>query len=220
MLNYELLQGDSYTMVERWPSNAALLTDPPYGMGYKSTHSTAPNRDHLQRIDGDFAPIVGDDQPFNPAPWLRFRWICLWGAQFYADALPVSGQWYVWDKRADKTPSDQSDCELAWTNQRGPARIHTQLWRGMMRAGEENIVHSPKLHPNQKPVSLWLWVLEQMRIPKGVLVIDPFAGSASLGVACMRYGCDYLGVEIASHYWRVGTDRLAQEVKRPTLFAV
>lgn len=216
-MTYQILHGDSYTMVEQWPSDAALLTDPPYGMGYKSTHSTAPNRQHLQRIDGDFAPIIGDDQPFDPAPWLRFRWVCLWGAQFFADTLPPSRQWFVWDKRAGKTPSDQSDAELAWTNQAGPVRLYTHLWRGMMRAGEENIVHSPKLHPMQKPVSLWLWVLQQLRIPQGTLVIDPFAGSASLGVACMRYGCAYLGVEIDAHYWQVGTDRLEREARQPVL---
>jgi len=216
-MNYQLLHGNSYEMVSSWPSNAALLTDPPYGMGYKSTHSTAPNRQHLQRIDGDFAPIVGDEQPINPAPFLRFKWVCLWGGQFFADVLPASRQWFVWDKRAGKTPSDQSDAELAWTNQDGPLRLYTHLWRGMMRAGEENIVHSPKLHPNQKPVSLWLWVLQQLRIPQGTLVLDPFAGSASLGIACMRYGCDYLGVEIDAHYWQVGTDRLAREAQQPVL---
>lgn len=213
-----MILGDAFNIVAGWPSDAALLTDPPYGMGYRSTHSTAPNRTHLQRKSGDFAPIIGDDQEFDPAPFLRFRWVALWGAQHYANRLPASRGWLVWDKRAGKTPSDASDCELAWTNRAAPTRIHTQLWRGAMRAGEENQVHQPKLHPNQKPVSLWMWVLEQMSVPKGTTVFDPFAGSASLGVACFRYGCDYVGVEIDPHYHQVASERLQREVRQPTLY--
>lgn len=208
---YQMIHGDAYTMLDQWPSSAALLTDPPYGMGYESNHDTAPNRQHFQRKDGGFAPIVGDDRPFDPAPFLRFRWICLWGAQFYADKLPASRQWFVWDKLDDKTPSHQSDVEFAWTNQNGPARTFTHLWRGIMRAGEENVSRSPKLHPNQKPVALWMWVLQQMRIPQGTLVIDPFAGSASLGKACIRLGMDYIGVEIDANYWDTAVNGLATQ---------
>ncbi len=207
-------------MLDQWPSSAALLTDPPYGMGYVSRHnsSVSSSRKDLVRKDGNFSPILGDDQPFNPAPFLRFRWVCLWGAQFYADKLPPSRQWFVWDKLAGKTPSDQSDIELAWTNQDGVARIYTHLWRGIMRAGEENVSRSPKLHPNQKPVALWMWVLQQMRIPQGTLVIDPFAGSASLGKACIRLGMDYIGVEIDANYWNVAVQGL--EKQQPALIGV
>ena len=177
-------------------------------MSYQSTHSTAPNRDHLQRKDGDFAPILGDDQPFDPAPFLRFDTVVLWGAQHYAHLLPPSRQWFVWDKRAGKTPSHQADCELAWTNRQGPPRLFTHLWRGAMRAGAENIVHSPKLHPNQKPVALWSWVLTQLDLPKSTPILDPFAGSASLGKACQILGYHYVGVELDPHYYQIALSTL------------
>ena len=214
---YEIRLGDCYSMLDEWPSSAALLTDPPWGMGYRSHHNTAPGRDHLQRKDGDFDPIVGDDRPFDPAPFLRFRWICLWGAQHFADALPASRQWLVWDKLAGKTPCDAADVELAWTNQDGPPRIRTHLWRGIMRAGEENVSRQRKLHPHQTPVAIWSWVLEVMEIPPGTLVLDPFAGSASLGKACIRRGLDYLGVEIDPRYWQVASDGLLLESARVVL---
>ena len=49
------------------------------------------------------------------------------------------------------------DGELAWTNVPGVLRIHRQVWRGMIREGEENLVHGRKLHPAQKPVALLTW---------------------------------------------------------------
>lgn len=103
-------------------------------------------------------------------PWLRFAYVCLFGAQLFASKLPDMRGWLVWDKLAGKTPCSQSDCELAWTNRDKPVRMKTHLWRGIMRDGEENVVHGGKLHPNQKPVSLMRWAIETMAIPRDVRI--------------------------------------------------
>jgi site-specific DNA-methyltransferase (adenine-specific)/modification methylase len=96
----------------------------------------------------------------------------LWGADHYYHQLPPAGAWLVWDKRDGSTSDDHADCEMAWTNIPGPARLWSQKWRGVIRAGEENVVHGPKCHPAQKPAALMQWCVEKTT---GV-VLDPFMG--------------------------------------------
>lgn len=93
-----------------------------------------------------------------------------WGRVEYvlfAPFLPQARCWIVWDKNDGKTPSNQADCELAWTDFDAVSRVFRHLWRGMMRSGEENITHGPKLHPHQKPLALCRFIIEYAEIPRG-----------------------------------------------------
>lgn len=216
-----LIHGDCKDHLQAFDRDlTAIVADPPFGQNYRSSHHTAPRRQQYQRKEGPFAPIIGDDQPFDPSPLLPFRYVVLWGAQLYANRLPNCRQWLIWDKRAGKTPSDQSDCELAWTNQDKPTRIHTQLWRGIMRAGEENVTNGPKLGPAQKPVSLGLWTLEVMQIPKDVTILDPYMGTGSFAVAAIRAGYRYVGIEIDEGIFYTAADRITREFLQPTLMSL
>src|SRR5689334_11943491 len=102
-----------------------VLTDPPYGSGLsmafneRFTHSAGgwwrnTDRSLCPRHD----PIVGDDEPFDPSPLLRFPKIITWGGNWYASRLPDSGGWFVWDKRRGVEDAEwpMSAAELAWTN--------------------------------------------------------------------------------------------------------
>lgn len=203
----------------------ALLTDPPYGMGYVSHHrskrkpvkgSWDPRHDWQRYMHGEsFAPISGDDTPFDPAHWLALagkRQLVLWGANYYADRLPASGHWMIWDKREGTRPNDQADCEMAWTNLKGGPRLYSHLWIGLCRRGEENLsCGGRKLHPNQKPVAVMDWMLDQCKLRPGQTVLDPYMGSASLGVACIRRGLRYIGCEIDENYFHIACERLEKE---------
>jgi site-specific DNA-methyltransferase (adenine-specific)/modification methylase len=207
-----IIHGDCLSVAAAWPACATLLTDPPYGMGYKSNHNTGRGKCDKLRKDGNFAPIAGDDSPFDPSPWLRFEKVCLFGAQLFSSKLPDSRGWIVWDKLAGKTPCSQSDCELAYTNQDKPVRMFTSLWRGIMRAGEENVSRSKKLHPNQKPVKLIEFAMDYLGVKQGDLVLDPYMGSGTVGVVCHRRGLKYIGVEIDETHFLTAEDRLRREV--------
>ena len=137
-----------------------LLADPPYGNDYRQKRS----RDKLVRVEVEHAPIVGNAVPFDPRPLLTLAPIqALWGGNYFADKLPPSSKWLIWDKRENTTPDDGADTELAWTSLPGVSRIHRQLWRGICRRGEENISKGArKLHPNQKPVALMNFCLDQI----------------------------------------------------------
>ena len=207
----EIVNADCYTLLDAWPSDAALVTDPPYGIAF--AHGGGGGcLARSTRFAG--AAIQGDDRPFDPAPFLRFATVCLWGANNFASRLPDSRAWLVWDKREGICENDQADCELAWTNRNAVARLKGHLWNGMLKASERG---EPRMHPMQKPVALLAWCLDVCGVRDG-LVIDPFMGSGSLGVACHRAGLRYLGVEIDPEHYATAKARLQRETAQGLLF--
>ena len=211
----EIVNADCYTLLDAWPSDAALVTDPPYGIGFALGKHVRPvkNRKSVPRVLAERA-IHGDENPFDPTPFLRFKTVCLWGANHYADKLPARARWLVWDKRGDGSYSGPfSDAELAWCSTGGSVRVFRYLWQGIYQAGEKG----KRLHQNQKPVALLAWCLETCGIRDG-LVIDPFMGSGSLGVACHRAGLRYLGVEIDPEHYATAKARLQRETAQGLLF--
>lgn len=191
-----------------------LVTDQPYGMNYKINARSWNNEglDGLKPFQmAKRAGIVGDDKPFDPTPFLGFPKVAFFGANKCSHVLPAGGRWIVWDKRRDSTPDSHSDCELIWTNSPGADRIHRQKWRGIVREGEENTARSKKLHPNQKPVALMTFVLEQIGAKPGDVVLDPFMGSGSTGVAALRMGMRFVGIELDQNHFDTAVTRIKAE---------
>jgi len=183
-----------------------VLTDPPYGIAYQ----------HGARKGGvlygsDGVTIVGDDRPFDPSHVLKAATrLILWGANHYADKLPASRGWLVWDKRGPDGPvNDQSDVELAWTNFLATARTFHRRWWGGIRGGREQA--EGRYHMNQKPVALLQWCLSWVD-PAPSLVCDPYVGSGSTLVACKDLGIKAIGIEIEERYCEIAAQRCAQEV--------
>jgi site-specific DNA-methyltransferase (adenine-specific) len=192
----------------------AVVTDQPYGIGYTISARNWNNEglDALKPFKmAKRGAIVGDDQPFEPDPFLAYPKVAFFGANHCAHALPPGGRWIVWDKRRDSRPDDHSDCELIWTNMPGADRIHRQKWRGIVREGEENCSRSRKLHPNQKPVALMTFVLEQIGAKKGDVILDPFMGSGSTGIAALRMGMSFVGIEIDPKHFATARARVEAE---------
>lgn len=195
---------DKNTVLETDESKWGILSDPPYGIGY---------------IHGDgggclarstqFAGISihGDDKPFDPSFWLQFSAVILWGANHYASRLPDSPSWLIWDKREGICSNDQADCELAWTNLGGPARLMRHLWNGMIKASERG---ERRAHPTQKPVAVMSWCISML--PKGLTILDPFAGSGTTGRAAKDLGRKAVLIEREERYCEIGARRMAQEV--------
>lgn len=212
-----LYNADMTDVVSLVSKTAVVITDPPYGMAYNASSKKAlsrARRSTSSRAAETYAhiskAIAGDEAAFEPAPMLGFGRCILWGANWYADALPPSGKWLCWDKREETTPDDGSDFELAWTNLPGKAsRMHRQLWRGVCLRGEEN--GRKRLHPTQKPVALLDWCLTQAKVQPGETVFDPYMGSGTLGVACLRRGVHYIGVDIDPAFFDTACARLTDE---------
>jgi hypothetical protein len=195
------------------PAAGIVVTDPPYGISVVQHGMVGARFADSVAKKGAYAPIAGDDE----TPDVRWLIDCapvaiIWGGNYFADQLPASGGWLVWDKREGSGIENTfADCELAWANQSGPARVHRQLWNGMIRAGE----HETRQHPTQKPVALMAWCIA---FGEGA-VLDPYAGSGSTLIAAEQLGRACHAVELAPAYvdviierWQALTGKSAQRI--------
>ena len=160
---------------------------------------------------GKYAPVIGDDSTelaiaasallLDHYPKAIQIW---WGGNYYADHLPASSCWLVWNKETGHT--DFADCELAWTNQPNAVRMFTHRWNGMLRASE----HERRWHPTQKPAALAAWVYRTLG-KTGDVILDPFLGSAPSLLAAEQceqrtlYGC-----ELSLEYLAIALERWHQ----------
>ena len=201
-----IVRGDCLRLVDSWPADAAVVTDPPYGIGYQ--HSGGGRGVRARR---NLEAITGDDAPFDPARWLRFGRVMLWGADHYAEALPASGTWIAWDKACAGGPADTFvDAEFAWSNVDGIKRNVARIqWKGIctVNRGEEN---GRRYQAGQKPVALGEWCMRTLALEPGSLVFDPYMGSGSFAVAADHLGLRYVGVEIDAHNYGVARERLVR----------
>ncbi|GAC1646386.1 MAG: site-specific DNA-methyltransferase [Candidatus Dormibacteraceae bacterium] len=181
-----------------------VLTDPPYGVSER-TDRKAKGRGKLAECK-DFPPVYGDDEPFDPTHLLTFKRVVMFGANHYSSRLPVSPSWFVWDKREGIPSNDNADCELAWSNLGGPARLYHHRWNGMIKATEGG---DQRIHPTQKPISLMSWLIDRNTKP-GDLVLDPYLGGGSTLIAAKRCGRKAIGIEIEERYCEIAAKRLAQ----------
>ncbi|MCI1437038.1 MAG: site-specific DNA-methyltransferase [Acetobacter indonesiensis] len=215
--------------VPNLPRPAAIITDPPYGQKLKANVRSAPK---FPSTGGGFVKnkavpypdtIVGDDVAFDPTDILaRSDIVLLWGAHKFADRLPP-GQMLCWDKRPNGVAFKQGDGEVAWVNAPGkPMRIFRYLWGGICIASgyetqnERNgQAASPRVHSTQKPVDLMTWCIQQARVPEGGLILDPYMGGGSTGIAAVRAGHPFIGVECEPQYFEAACRRIrhAQEMQ-------
>lgn len=198
-----LYLGDCLEILPMLPMVNALISDPPYGQNFRLGKGEGRNPKWKKRHSG--IPIINDDKPFNPAPWLEYPHVVLWGANSYASRLPDRRLWLVWDKRHDIGSCDFADCELAWTNLNSPIRRKKHRWSGVCRESESG---ETVLHPTQKPVAVMAWCMEQVKVPIRATVLDPFMGSGTTGVACVTSGRKFIGVEIDPDYFAIACRRI------------
>ena len=175
-----------------------LVTDPPYGIGKDGQHRTTGGHGgrKAHRFEG-----WDSDRPGRSA----FRRLLgmtshqvIWGGNYFADMLPPTMGWLVWDKGQR---INQSDGELAWTSAQVALRIWTENRVSLLIEGSE--------HPTQKPVALMRWVIQ--KCPPGT-ILDPYAGSGTTLVAAKSLGRKAIGVECVERYCEVAANRLRQEV--------
>jgi site-specific DNA-methyltransferase (adenine-specific) len=185
----------------------AIVSDPPYGIDHRP-----------DRVTGtawqDVAGIIGDKQPFDPAPLLQpVEKVVLFGANHFASRLPDSACWFVWDKRPDMKRLGFSDCELAWCSIGGSARMIRYPWTGALR-GPERGEH---WHPTQKPIEVMRWIIESTTAP-GDVILDPYMGSGTTGVAALQAGRGFIGIELEERWFAAAEIRIKREIDQGRLF--
>ena len=192
-----LYLGDCREILPHLPKVDLVLTDPPYGIGIAAN----PVRQAHEKLDWDAAPpSVGT---INDCIALGEVAI-IWGGNYFG--LPAAQCFLVWDKIQ---PYDFSlaMAEMAWTNKGGPAKMHRQ-----------SVLSYSKEHPTQKPVELMEWCID-LATKNTSTVADPFAGSGTTGVACVRMGKTFYGIEREPKYFDIACRRIEQAYAQGRLFA-
>ena len=214
MTDWQVITGDCLDILPTLAAGSvdAVITDPPYGIGKLNKFGSRSNL----TVAMPYTPIIGDDKPFDPVPFLGFPVVVMFGANWYADKLPPSGGWVVWDKLNGLSSkrawgfNDNSDCELIWTNQGNAARLIPHRWMGAMKESEGN---ERRVHPTQKPIALMAELIKQYTQP-GDLILDPFCGSGTTGVACVQTGRRFIGIEIDPGYADIARARIAKAAEQ------
>jgi DNA modification methylase len=205
-----LIEGDCLQVLPTLGRVDAVVTDPPYGLG-KSWGSGA-------RWQGN----CGAGRLWNGTPdWdheaadisaldLTLPSI-IWGGNYFTGLPPEKG-WLVWDKTADTV---QAQAELAWTNCAPTVRMFRKSPLGDFgNAGKNGTV---KQHPTQKPIDLMLWCLGF--VPNAQVILDPFMGSGTTGVAAIQLGRKFIGIELDPGYFDIACKRIEEAWRQPRLFA-
>lgn len=196
--NATLYLGDCREILPGLPKVDACITDPPYGIG-ANKQTLGSGKKKFDR-GGNWDDSVPDIR------WIpgHARWFCVWGGNYFADQLPTTNDILVWHKKNDGLTF--SECEFAWTNSGKQSRIKSHHW-----SGEE------KEHPTQKPLPVMEWCIGYF--PEAAMILDPFMGSGTTGVACMNLGRSFIGIEREPKYFDIACRRVEDAQRQGRLIA-
>lgn len=227
MGDVRLIHGDCLDVLRTLDAGSvdAVITDPPYGISYQSARRTDRNK-WKPKIANDSLPFVWwlHAAAGLLAPGGALLCFCRWDvSEAFRQAigwagLKVRGQ-IVWDRighGAGDTAGSPAPChDLVWYATKGRRVFHgkrpTSVVRSMRVGG------ATLLHPNEKPVGLMASLVDAYAAPGG-LVLDPFMGSGTTGVACVRTGRRFVGIEIDAGYYEIARRRVDEERARCPLF--
>lgn len=205
-VNYELHCGDCLEIMPTLPKVDAVITDPPYGISWETSGGMTDKGGWNQ-----FKKYGWDNERPRKEIFYEILRISntqiIWGGNYFTDYLPPSMQWLIWDK--GQRNFSLSDFEMAWSSQHRGCRIFEYARALALQDGKE--------HPTQKPVAVMRWCIEQIK-PKPRVILDPFAGSGSTGVACAQLGIDFIGIEINPDYFAIAQERIRKATFQPSLF--
>jgi len=206
LLNIDCME---YMAIQPDKSFDLAIVDPPYGIG-ESGGNESRNRvatNLYTRKEWDSYPPK--KEYFKELERISKQQI-VWGANHFIDIInKPSSCWIVWDK--ENGGSDFADCELAWTSFNSAVRRFRYRWAGMLQGDMKN--KEIRIHPTQKPVKLYEWILINYAKP-GIRILDTHLGSGSSAIAAHYFGCDFVGCELDDDYYKAAKERFEKETSQ------
>ncbi len=202
-----------------------IVSDPPYGIAFvhgggRGSGGMPPELLDAAIANQELRPIIGDDVPFDPAPWLAHcKKVALMGADHFSPRLP-QGKWLCWDKSLGIAPKNGfSDAEFCWLTGGNPRRnVYRHLWAGFMadksKEGLPGGQTAKRVHVSQKPLGLMRFIIEHLNPRADNVVLDPYMGSGSTGVAALSLGLRFIGVEIEQRHFDTACERIEREAEK------
>ena len=180
------------------------VVDPPYGIGINESIGRRKGQPHSGHKKAYWDCYIPDKEYFDNLLNISKNQI-VWGGNYMTQFLKPSSCWLLWDKcfSSDLT---FSQFEMAWTS-----------FNTMTKKFEMINNSSGKIHPTQKPVKLYEWILLNYAKP-GDKILDTHVGSGSSRIAAYKHGFDYVGFEIDKDYFEAQEKRFNEFKAQLTLF--
>lgn len=192
----DLYLGDCLKVMPLLDKFDAVVTDPPYGLGKRMQGGTWGAKEHNSGF------LKWDlEAPFWLPDAIGDMRAIVWGGNYLP--FPPSRCWLIWNK-VNAVPT-MADFEQAWTNLDRPSK-RLDLPVGRVEFG----------HPTQKPLPLMTWCLGFL--PDAETILDPFMGSGTTGVACVKLGRKFTGIELDPDYFEIACERIRKAYEQPDMF--
>lgn len=204
MPNIELFNCDCITYMRTLPDKAfdLAIVDPPYGIADKllkgGKTGVVKFHEQYEKNQWDFAP---PNEAYFKELFRVSRNQIIWGANYFLNLLSPSRGIIAWDKNLG-SPYNFSHFELAWTSFDCIAR---RVVEGSNTGG--------RIHPTQKPVQLYNWLLKNYA-EKGQRILDTHLGSGSSAIAAHYFGCNFVGCELDPDYYAAAVERFNRETRQ------
>jgi len=189
------------------------IVDPPYGINIvsrmaqsQSSSSMYTSSSAVYQHDTEWDSAIPSAEYFEQIQRVS-RHQVIWGGNYFLDHLGAARCMLIWDKKNGTNPL--ADAELAWTNLDRPVRRFT------MHHFESG--YDKKIHPTQKPVRLYEWILETFAKPTDT-ILDTHLGSGSIALACHNTGHSLDAYEIDAEYHAAAQARLHEHQRQMRLF--
>lgn len=201
-----LYLGDCLDILPTLGKVDAVITDPPYGIDYENAGGRSEKSGWTKFEKLGWDKVRPTQEHFDAMLKVSDAQV-IWGGNYFADMLPATMQWLVWDK--GQRNFTLADCEFAWSSQYRAARIFDYPRAKALQDGKQ--------HPTQKPIALMVWCIEQVK-PAPETILDPFMGSGTTGVAAIQLGRKFIGIERDPEYFDIACQRIEQAYAQGKLF--
>jgi site-specific DNA-methyltransferase (adenine-specific) len=220
---------DCMLLMARYPDKyfELAICDPPYGIGEDGSKNSSRgkvtnfgSKSKAITKSKEYKGFAGNDtKPMSKEFFVELKRVSvnqiIWGGNHFVENIPNanSPSWVVWDKV--NGDSDFADCELALTTFKGAVRKFTYRWAGMLQEDMAN--KEIRIHPTQKPVALYKWLLDKYA-KAGDKILDTHLGSGSIAIACHDYNFDLTACELDTDYYNAAMKRIANHTAQLKLF--
>ena len=199
----ELTNEDNMVLMSRYPDNHfdLAIVDPPYGIDVTKMEMGGRKRNKSDKKKNWDTGVPTADY-FQELFRVSKNQI-IWGGNYFE--LPCSQYFAVWDKGETMYGRDFAEAELAWVRSGG-----TRIFK-------KNPNQLDRIHPTQKPVRLYEWLLDTYAKPNQK-ILDTHLGSGSIAIACHNRDFDLVGCELDPDYYSDAVKRLKRHQAQLTMF--
>ncbi len=205
-----LYNGDCMDLLRQTPDKYydLAIVDPPYGYGDAKT-DILNFRQKEQHREWNIAP----KQEYFDELFRISKNQIVWGGNYFSYLWNFGGRCFIYWHKGNPVPNF-ADGELAWTSFNKVARQFDYRYYGGL---EGKTSASNKIHPTQKPVALYKWLLQNYA-KEGDTILDTHFGSLSIGIACHDMGFELTAIELDEDYYEAGKNRLINHQRQLNLF--